>query len=176
MQQAFRIGDPLSDPSAMPDDDLLRDWVGSAAFRHWVVLRDWLDASYPGVFRPDWIHNAGGWRLRYNRSRPFCTFLPGYRSFAIMTVLDEHERFRFEARRDRLSPELCRLHDAATTHPEGKWLKIAISSVDDRLDVIDLLALKRPPGRCPSRGGGASPLSRSGANLSMLQGISGQQA
>lgn len=147
MQQPVRIGDPLSDPSVRPDDDLLRDWIGSESFRHWVILRDWLDASYPGVFRPHWIHDAGGWSLHYSRSHPFCTFLPGYRSFAIMTLLDERERSLFEAQRDRLSPHLCQLHDAAGTHPEGKWLKITLSSVNDRLDVIDLLTLKRQPAR-----------------------------
>lgn len=125
---------------------MIRDWIGREAFEHWSALRDWIDASYPGVFAPDWIYGGKkhGWSLRYKKSKAFCTLLPEYRAFSVVVVLGAAEREKTEAQRDTLSPRLMALYDEAETYRDGKWLKIGISSAEERLDVMELLGLKRP--------------------------------
>ncbi|QOG19156.1 DUF3788 domain-containing protein [Bradyrhizobium sp. SEMIA] len=150
MEQSPRIGDRISEKFEPPDDDTVRDWVGPKAFVHWVELRNWIGACYPGVFAPDWLY-AGkkrGWFLRYKRSRAFCTFLPEYRRFTVLVVLGRAEREKFEQRRYGWRSHLVNLYDQAKTYPDGKWLTAAISSAADRHDVTELLTMKRPP---PSR-------------------------
>ena len=146
MDQSAKVGDRLTDKSAAPEDATIRDGIGQDAFPHWVALRDWIAAGYPGVFTPDWIYGGKrhGWSLRYKKSRAFCTLLPNYRAFAAVVVLGGAERAKIDARRDRLSPRLMHLHDAAGTLHDGTWLKIGIASADDLTDVTDLLVLKRP--------------------------------
>ncbi len=146
MEHSPRVGDRLKDKSAPPDDAMIRDWIGQEAFEHWSALRDWIDASYPGVFVPDWIYGGKkhGWSLRYKKSKALCTFLPEYRAFSVVVVLGAAEREKAEARRDTLSPRLMALYDEAETYRDGKWLKIGISSAAERRDVTELLGLKRP--------------------------------
>ncbi len=74
-------------------------------------------------------------------------FLPEYRLFSVEVVLGAAEREKFEARRYGWRSQLVKLYDEARTYPDGKWLKIAISSAADRHDVTELLSLKRPPPR-----------------------------
>ncbi|TIO35974.1 MAG: DUF3788 domain-containing protein [Mesorhizobium sp.] len=125
---------------------MIRDWIGPEAFEHWTALRDWIEASYPGVFAPDWIYGGKkhGWSLRYKKSKAFCTFLPEYRAFSAVVVLGAAERQKAGAQRDKLNPRLMALYDEAETYHDGKWLKIGISSAEERQDVTELLALKRP--------------------------------
>jgi hypothetical protein len=146
LEQSLRPGDGLTDKSAKLDDETIRDWIGPEAFEHWTALRDWIETCYPGVFVPDWIYGGKkhGWSLRYKKSKAFCTLLPEYRSFSAVVVLGAAEREKVEARRDKLSPRLMGLYDEAETYHDGKWLKIGISSADERQDVTELLALKRP--------------------------------
>ncbi|MBT2188208.1 DUF3788 domain-containing protein [Sphingobium nicotianae] len=146
MDHSPQVGDRLTDKSAPPDDAMIRDWLGPAAFEHWAALRDWIDASYPGVFAADWIYGGKkhGWSLRYKKSRAFCTFLPEYRAFSAVVVLGAAEREKVEARRDELSSRLMALYDQTETYHDGKWLKMRISSAEERRDVTELLALKRP--------------------------------
>jgi hypothetical protein len=146
MEHAPQIGDRLTDNSSSPDDAIVRDWIGPDAFTQWSALRDWIAAEYPGVFTPDWIYGGRkhGWSLRYRKSKAFCTLLPEYRAFSAVVVLGGAEREKVVARRDRLSPRLMGLYDAAETYHDGKWLKIGISSEEDLKDVTELLTLKRP--------------------------------
>ncbi|MFN8682018.1 DUF3788 domain-containing protein [Paracoccus sp. P2] len=146
MDQSPQIGERLTDKSAAPDDALIRDWIGPEAFAQWSALRDWIAAEYPSVFTPDWIYGGKkhGWSLRYKKSKAFCTLLPEYRAFSAVVVLGGAEREKVDARRDKLSPRLMGLYDAAETYHDGKWLKIGISSPEDLRDVIALLTLKRP--------------------------------
>ena len=152
MKQFNHIGDRISDKSSEPAERTVRDWMGPEAFEHWVELRSWIEASYPGVFAPDWLYRGKkrGWSLRYKKSKAFCTFLPEYRLFSVEVVLGAVEREKFEARRYGWRSQLVKLYDEARTYPDGKWLKVAISSKADRHDVTELLSLKRPPPR--SRG------------------------
>ena len=142
-----RPGDRITDKSASPDECTVSDWIGPAAFEHWVNLQNWIDASYPGVFSPDWLYGGKkrGWSLRYKKTRALCTLLPAYRQFSVLVVLGSAEREKFEERRYSWSPQLVKLYDEARAYPDGKWLTIAISSADDRHEVMELLSMKRPP-------------------------------
>jgi hypothetical protein len=152
MEQSPQIGDKITEKSAPPDDNSLRDWIGPKAFSDWAELRNWIEGHYPGVFAPDWIYGGKkrGWSLRYKKSKTLCTFLPEYRLFSVVVVLGGAEREKFEARRYGWPSHLVKLYDEAQTYPDGKWLKVAISSADDRHNVTELLSMKRPPPR--SRG------------------------
>lgn len=143
------IGDRLTDKAAVPDEAVVREWMGETAFGYWTALRDWIAASYPGVFAPDWIYGGRkhGWSLRYKTSKAFCTLLPEYRTFSVVIVLGGAERDKVEARRDGLGPRLMALYDAAETFHDGKWLRIGIASDADLGDAKALLVLKRPPRR-----------------------------
>jgi hypothetical protein len=132
--------------SSQPDDRTVRDWMGQEAFEHWVELRHWIDAPYPGVFAPDWIHDGKkrGWSLRYRKTKALCTLLPAYRQLSVLVVLGRAEREQFEARRHTWSPQLVRLYDEARAYPDGKWLTIPILSAEDRDEVTELMSMKRP--------------------------------
>ncbi|WP_433964326.1 DUF3788 family protein [Tunturiibacter gelidiferens] len=86
-----QIGDRITDKSAPPDEGGVRDWIGPQAFVHWVKLRSWIDASYPGVFAPEWLYGGKnrGWSLRYKKTKAFCTILPEYRRLSIVVVVGE---------------------------------------------------------------------------------------
>jgi hypothetical protein len=126
-------GDRLTDKSAVPDDRTIREWIGPEAFNHWTGLRDWIEVSYPGVFAPNWSYGGKthGWSLRYKRSRAFCTLLPENRSFPAVVVLGAPDRENVEAQRQRLRSRLMKLFDEAATCPDGRWLKIGVSSAKD---------------------------------------------
>ncbi|MGY4573894.1 hypothetical protein ACVWY5_006964 [Bradyrhizobium sp. USDA 3256] len=145
MEQSPQIGDRITDKSASPDDTTVRDWIGPKAFEHWAELRNWIEEHYPGVFAPDWLYRGQkrGWSLRYKRSKAFCTFLPEYRKLSVEVVLGTAEREKFEARRYEWRTQLVKLYDEAQTYPDGKWLRVAISSAADRHDVTELLSMKR---------------------------------
>lgn len=147
MKQPPQIGDRITDPSAPPDERTIRSWIGPAAFGHWVKLQRWIEASYPGVFVPDWRYRGKtqGWSLRYKKTKAFCTLLPAYRSLSVQVVLGKAERERFDERRYVWAPQLVKHYDEAPSYPDGKWLTVAISSADDRHALMELVAMKRPP-------------------------------
>lgn len=142
-----QLGDRITDKSAQPNDSVVRDWIGPAAFEHWTELTRWIDTYYPSVFEPEWLY-AGkkrGWSLRYKKTKAFCTLLPEYGLFSAVVVLGRAEREKFEERRYVWPPKVVKLYDDAKTYIDGKWLTVAISSGDDLNDVRELLAMKRPP-------------------------------
>ena len=147
MEQSPQIGDRITDPSAAPDADAVRDWIGPEAFEHWRELQGWIDASYPGVFTPEWLNGGRkrGWSLRYKKTKAFCTFLPEYRRFSVVIVFGGAEREAFEARRYAWRSPLVERYDQAKTYPDGKFLTLPISTADDRQEVMELLIMKRPP-------------------------------
>ncbi|SEL58215.1 DUF3788 domain-containing protein [Pseudomonas agarici] len=147
MEQSPQIGDRIAGKSAPPDERTVRDWIGTEAFEHWVQLRSWIDASYPGVFEPDWLYGGKkrGWSLRYKKIKAFCTLQPAYRLFSVQVVLGRAEREKFEERRYFWPPQLVKLYDEARTYHDGKWLAVAISSADDLHDLKELVSMKRPP-------------------------------
>jgi hypothetical protein len=147
MTQSPEIGDRISEKSSPPDVRAVRNWMGPEAFEHWVELQNWIDAFYPGVFAPDWLYGGKkrGWSLRYKKTKAFCTLLPAHREFSVLVVLGRAEREKFEERRYSWSPRLVKLYDEARAYPDGKWLTVAISSADDRHEVMELMSMKRPP-------------------------------
>jgi hypothetical protein len=147
MEQSPQIGDRITDKSAMPDEKTVRDWIGLEAFKYWADLQNWIAAYYPGVFAPDWLYGGKkrGWSLRYKKTKAFCTLLPEYRRLSVLVVLGRAEREKFEERRYAWRSHLVKLYDEAKPYPDGKWLTVGISSADDRHDVMELLAMKRPP-------------------------------
>lgn len=142
-----QVGDKMIDKSAPPDDAAVRDWVGPEAFERWSALRRWIDASYAGVFTPDWLYGGKhrGWSLRYKKTRAFCTVTPGYRQLSVLVVMGRAEREKFEERRYSWRPQLVKRYEETRTYPDGKWLTIEISSEDDLDDLIALVSMKRPP-------------------------------
>jgi hypothetical protein len=146
MTQSAQIGDRIADRSFQPDDRTVGNWMGPEAFEHWVKLRSWIEASYPGVFAPDWLYGGKkrGWSLRYKKTRAFCTLLPAYRLFSVLVVLGRAEREKFEARRYSWSPQLVKLYDDAHAYPDGKWLTVPIASADDLHEVTELMTMKPP--------------------------------
>lgn len=147
MEQFPKVGDRITDKSAPPNESEVRDWIGREAFGHWTKLQSWINASYPGVFAPDWLHGGKkrGWSLRYTKTKAFCTLVPAYRLFSVLVVLGMAEREKFEERRYLWSPQLVKLYDETRTYRDGKWLTIAISSADHRHEVTELMSMKRLP-------------------------------
>jgi hypothetical protein len=145
--QSAEIGERISGKSSPPDEHAVRDWLGPEGFQHWRELRSWIDEFYPNVFMPDWIYGGKkrGWALRYKESRAFCSLLPAYRQLSVLVVLGRAEREKFEERRYFWSTSLVKLYDESRTYHDGKWLTIPIMSADDRIEVTDLMSMKRPP-------------------------------
>lgn len=146
MEQSPDVGDRIGGESA-PNDDTVRDWIGPEAFKHWTEFRRWIDIAYPGVFIPEWLYGGRkrGWTLRYKQTKAFCTMQPGYRLLSVQVVLGRAEREKFEERRYVWRPQLVKLYDDARAYPDGKWLTVAISSAEDRAELIELVSMKRPP-------------------------------
>src|ERR1700755_2570995 len=98
MDQSPQVGDRISDKSGRPDESKVRDWLGRESFAHWTKLRSWIEASYPGVFAPDWLYGGKkrGWSLRYTKTKALCTLVPEYRLFSVLVVLGGAEREEFE--------------------------------------------------------------------------------
>lgn len=146
MMQRAQIGDRIADKSSQPDERVIRDWLGSEAFEHWVELRSWIEEFYPNVFTPDWLYGGKkrGWALRYRETRAFCSLLPAYRLLSVLVVLGRVEREKFEERRYFWSPPLVKLYDESRTYHDGKWLTVPILSMDDRNEVTNLMSMKRP--------------------------------
>lgn len=142
-----QLGDRINEKSAPPDDSMIRGWMGPQAFKHWTELRSWIDAFYPGVFNPEWLYGGSkrGWTLRYKKTKAFCTLIPAYRQLSVLVVLGRAERENFEERRYTWSTNLVKLYDEARPYPDGKWLTVAVSSKEDRHDVMELVSMKRPP-------------------------------
>jgi hypothetical protein len=131
-----RAGSRITGKLAPPDDRAVRQWIGPGAFVHWTALASWIDESYPGVFEPDWLYGGKnrGWSLRYKKIKAFCTLVPEYGRFSAVVVLGRAER-----------EKLVKLYDEAKAYIDGKWLTVAIASSDDLDEVMELLAMKRPP-------------------------------
>lgn len=142
-----RTGSRMADKSAPPDDRAVRQWIGPEAFVHWTELRKWIDESYLGVFEPDWLYGGKnrGWSLRYKQTRAFCTLVPEYDRFSVVVVMGRTEREKFEERRYGWRPSLVNLYDETKAYIDGKWLTVAISTKDDLHELMELLAMKRPP-------------------------------
>ncbi|WP_028755343.1 DUF3788 domain-containing protein [Rhizobium leucaenae] len=142
-----QIGDRITGNSAQPEDGAIREWLGSDAYDQWTELRTWIDASYPGVFAPDWLYGGKnrGWSLRFKKVKALTTLVPEFRRFSAVVVMGKAEREKFDERRYFWRPQLVKVYDDARTYTDGKWLTLAVSSKEHLQDVTELLAMKRPP-------------------------------
>ncbi|MBR8460436.1 DUF3788 domain-containing protein [Burkholderia dolosa] len=147
MNQVPQIGERITNKLAPPDWRAVRDWIGPDAFERWRELQSWIEASYPGLFEPDWIYGGKrrGWSLRYKKTRALCTLVPAYRQFSVLVVLGRAEREKFDERRYSWSQKLVKLYDDARAYPDGKWVTVEISSEDDWHEVTELISMKRSP-------------------------------
>ena len=147
MTQPPQIGDRMNDKTAPPDDRAVREWIGSEASQRWTELRAWIDATYPGVFEPEWLYGGQrrGWSLRYKKTRAFCTLLPEYQRLSVVVVLGRAEREKFEERRYVWRDKLVKLYDESKVYPDGMFLAVPVATADDRQELIELLIMKRPP-------------------------------
>ena len=149
MEQTPHVGDRMSDKAAIPDDSAVREWVGPEAAEQWSELRAWIDASYPGVFEPEWLFGGQkrGWSLRYKKTKAFCTITPEYRRLSVVVVLGGTEREKFEERRYVWRDSLVKLFEEAKVYPDGMFLTVGLASADDRRELAELLMMKRAPPR-----------------------------
>lgn len=147
MEQTPQIGDRITDKSAQPDGRAVREWIGPEASKQWTELQAWINASYPGVFAPEWLYGgkSRGWSLRYKKTRSFCTLLPEYGRLSVTVVLGGAEREKFEVRRYVWRDKLVKLYDEAKVYPDGMFLTVPVATADDRQELIELLIMKRPP-------------------------------
>lgn len=149
-------GERFVAPGNPPDDTAVRDWLGARAWRHWQALVTGIEASYPGVFAPDWIYGGKthGWSLRFKKSKSFCALIPEYRRLLVQIVLGKAEQAKVEDILPLLRPALRALYAGAPTFVDGKWLAIPVGSQDDVADIWRLLSVKRRPSR---KGQGGAP-------------------
>ncbi len=132
-----------------PDVASVRGWIGARNYRRWMMLRAFIDESYPGVFTPDWIFGGKkhGWGLRFKKSKSFCMLIPEHNRLLVQIVFGGEEREKAEKILPELSPAVRDAYVNATTYHDGKWLALALDSDEVQADIERLLAVKRKPKR-----------------------------
>jgi hypothetical protein len=139
----------MLDRGKQPDAASVARWVGRDNYRRWTHLIEFIEANYPGVFKPDWLF-AGkkyGWWLRFKKSKSFCSLIPERGRLVVQIVLGAKEREETEKILPDLSPRIRKTYAEATTYHDGKWLAI-VADRDEMLDGIkQLLTIKRKPKR-----------------------------
>ncbi len=131
-------------------------WLGPRATARWRKVTRWIDATYPGVFAPDWIYGGQrhGWALRYRKGRSFLLLVPERGRALAVIVLGRVERVAVEEVLPRLGRATRDAYRAATTFADGKWLALPLYGKQAVSDVMAILSLKRPPRGSPARRGG----------------------
>lgn len=126
---------------------VVASFIGRENTGRWGRLLDFIDASYPGVFRGEWLYGGGkhGWSLRFKKSKSFCTLLPERGRMNVVIVFGAAERDRAEALLPSLVPRVREDYLAATTYHDGRWVLVNVDSDDVLADVKRLLELKRRP-------------------------------
>jgi len=130
-----------------PDAGSVQEWIGARNYRRWVMLRAFIDESYPGVFTPDWIFGGKkhGWGLRFKKSKSFCTLIPERNRLLVQIVFGGEEREKTEKILPELSLAVRHAYTNATTYHDGKWLALVLDSDEVQADIERLLAVKRKP-------------------------------
>lgn len=138
----------LTDKSILPDDEVIKKFIGSKNFVMWQKLQKYIDKNYKDVFaQNDWIYGGQkhGWCLRYKKSKSFCTMIPEKGKFLLLIVFGKEEREKAELILPALSPETQKLYSEATTYHDGKWVVFNLKDSRTFDDVKTLLTLKRKP-------------------------------
>jgi len=143
------IGHRMLDGDEEPDAGSVREWIGARNYRRWTKLIEFVDASYPGVFTPDWIFGGKkhGWGLRFKKSKSFCTLIPEHNRLLVQIVFGGEEREKAEKVLPELSPAVREAYTNATTYHDGKWLALVLDGDEVLADIERLLAVKRKPRR-----------------------------
>ena len=141
----------MCDGHKEPDDASVAKWIGTAGCKYWNQLRRFIDASYPGVFHPDWWFGGKrfGWSLRYKKSKSFCNLIPEKVQFKLLLVFGRDEREKVERELPRLTPRVRAAYQAATTFHDGKWLGLVADGPEILSDIELLLKIKRRPNQAP---------------------------
>lgn len=123
----------------------LEAWLGARAHSYWLQLTEWIAATYPGTFTPEWLpgSNAYGGYLRYKKSKSFCSLIPEKGMCKILIVFGAREREKTDAIRPTLSPKTQEAYDNATTFHDGKWLYLPVRNKTTLADAQRLLSVKR---------------------------------
>jgi len=138
----------LTDKATIPDEDIIKDWIGAKNFKLWEKLRKYVNENYEGVFQQDdWIFGGKkhGWSLRYKKSKSFCSLIPEKGKFRLLVVFGADERERAEAILPLLNPAIKQAYDEATTYHDGKWALFTVNNSALLNDLQSLLSVKRKP-------------------------------
>ncbi len=130
-----------------PTPSAVEAWLGLRAAARWSKVTRWIDATYPGVFAPDWIYGGArhGWALRYKKGRSFLILVPERTRALAVIVLGREERVAAEELLPRLGRATRDAYRAAPTFADGKWLGIPLEGELGVSDAMAILSLKRPP-------------------------------
>jgi hypothetical protein len=137
----------LVDRSTEPTPKVVSNLVGRENARRWVRLLDFIDSTYSGVFRGEWLYGGArhGWSLRFKKSRSFCALIPERGRMNVVIVFGAAERAKAEALLPSLASHVRDDYLAATTYHDGKWVLIDVDSDAVLADVVRLLEVKRRP-------------------------------
>lgn len=143
MSERERLGNRSEEPTPA----LVSDFIGSENARRWRELLDFIDASYPGVFKGEWLYGGRkhGWSLRFKKSRSFCTLIPERTRLQVLIVFGQAERDKAEVVLPGLATHARNDFLQATTYHDGKWVLINVDSEEVLSDVKCLLEVKRRP-------------------------------
>jgi hypothetical protein len=152
-ERMSEAGQRMVDESRQPDAASVAKWMGRDNYSRWTHLTEFIGSNYPGVFTPEWLFGGKkhGWRLRFKKSKSFCSLIPERDRMVVLIVLGGKEREETEKILPELSPGIRKMYAEATTYHDGKWLAI-LADRDQILDDIKrLLAIKRKPKRTGGR-------------------------
>lgn len=133
--------------SEKPTPAVVSAFIGSENAKRWRELLAFIDATYPGVFKGEWLYGGSrhGWSLRFKKSRSFCTLIPERERLQVLIVFGQAERDKAEVVLPDLATHVRDDFRQATTYHDGKWVLINVDSEEVLGDVQRLLKVKRRP-------------------------------
>jgi hypothetical protein len=143
MNESERIVDGARKPTLAD----VAAWVGRRDFARWTDLTQFIEASYPGVFRPEWLFGGRkhGWSLRFKKSKSFCTLIPERGRFRLLLVFGAAERKKVKGVLRTLVSHVREDYVKSATYHDGKWMFVSVDSAKALSDVKRLLVVKRTP-------------------------------
>jgi len=137
----------MLDSGKEPDALSVSGWIGPRSYQYWLHLRRFIETSYPGVFRAEWLYGGMkyGWALRFKKSKSFCNLIPEKNRFKILLVFGAKEQTKIEPILPQLVSHFPDDYAGATTYHDGRWVLSVVDSKKVLLDIEKLLSLKRNP-------------------------------
>jgi len=137
----------MLDPGKEPDALSVSGWIGPRSYQHWLHILRFIETTYPGVFRAEWLYGGKkyGWALRFKKSKSFCNLIPEKNRFKILLVFGAKERKQVEPLLPELVSHFPDDYANATTYHDGRWVASVVDSKKVLSDVEKLMALKRRP-------------------------------